>query len=157
MTHLESYEIFANLTALTKEIEAEPLITTPLEYMDAVDSVPPRTDIYFTAALSGPEKTALDAIITAHNPQSGVVLRPKFVVQKFDNGYITEKLSYATDNGDGTYSDLVIRITYAYVPGSNNVLLSTTTEIYDVLGEIVTTSTRTFFSNDEGDQIEKKV
>jgi len=49
---------------LTQEIEDDAGITTALDYINTAGDV---LDIYFTAALSAPEITALDALVAAHD------------------------------------------------------------------------------------------
>ena len=67
-----TYSVSADITAgqahldqLTDAIEAEAAITTALESMGGSGDV---LDIYFAAALSAPEITALDAVVLAHAP-----------------------------------------------------------------------------------------
>jgi hypothetical protein len=67
----ETYAQLANIDVLTDAILADATITTTLEWID-VNEGGPTTDIFFSAALSGAEKTALDAIM-ASTPAPTVV------------------------------------------------------------------------------------
>lgn len=54
-------------TLLTQEIEDDATITTDLDYINTAGDV---LDIYFASTLSGPEVTALDAVVAAHDAES---------------------------------------------------------------------------------------
>lgn len=52
-----------NSTLLTQEIEDDATITTALDYINTDGN---QLDVYFVSVLSGPEITALDALVSAH-------------------------------------------------------------------------------------------
>lgn len=79
-------------------------------------------------------------------------LKPTFKVESFTKGRLTSEKFYATDNGNGTYSDLVKEILYNY---SGISILSKEEKYYDIDGSLQETKLITYFQNKSGDRIIK--
>jgi hypothetical protein len=71
MANKETYNQAVNPHTIQGEVEADPGVTTAIDHIDTVAGGSPVCDIHFTTAISGGEKTALDAVMAAHSVGSG--------------------------------------------------------------------------------------
>jgi hypothetical protein len=111
--------------------------------------------VEFDAPLSAPDEATLTALVEAHLGGSGTFLESKYEVVSYDSGGLVKTISrYATDNGNGTYSDLVEQTTYFY---TDSKLTKTEKRLFDSSGLCVNLETANYYSNDSGDRIRKLV
>ena len=126
---------------LASEITASAEITKVLERMAVHGDM---VTITFDSELSGAESAALDAVISSHDGAPVTVYEKNFEVKT----YVSNKLQtcewFATDNGDGTYSDLASRDTYTW---SGNTLTVVVVENLWSDGTVKDTVTETYFTN----------
>jgi len=80
-------------------------------------------------------------------------LKKQFKVIQINQGKILKESYYSTDNGDGTYSNLIEEIIYNY---ANSKIISKERKIYDVDETLQETKIINYFSNNKN-KIEKEV
>lgn len=103
--------------------------------------------------MNQPEKDAMDTFLEAKT------IKPKnFKVLSFNAVYRKDKETwYATDNGDGTYSDKVEETIFTYDSVSTSQLMYKTITVYHVDGTVYSTEKIEYYKNDQNEIIEKKV
>jgi hypothetical protein len=107
--------------------------------------------------LTGQEDTDLTAAHTAWVPTDHVSFSPRFPVTTSDKGLVIQTDWYATDNGDGTYSDLAMREANTWAGGGNNsVLEATTTTRYAKDGTVLgKPRVETYYTTDDAKRVKK--
>jgi len=153
MAEKETYSRFVNCRILTESIQADTDIQAELLFINSTAGGSPQTDVWFERALTNDEKTALASLINAAPQGTGRVYERKYKVIEKSKGLVIKESFYYTDNGDGTYSDLVDETTYTY---SNRKQLETKTQtIYDTDGVIINRIIIDFYDGDNNSIIEK--
>lgn len=99
--------------------------------------------------MSQPEKDDVDQTVG-----SGQILAAKFEITEKERGKVAKIRYYATDNGDGTYSDLVHETIYTY---QRRHLLSEEYKTYYSNGVLASTTRWEYYTSPSGNVVKKLV
>jgi hypothetical protein len=102
-----------NIQHLEEEIVSAGLPAPDYSISNAGET-PNNLHITFTDALDAGQQTTLSNTVTSHTVPSENFLQWKYEITTKQGVKTTAIKRYATDNGDGTYSDLVEEILFAY-------------------------------------------
>lgn len=122
--------------------------------VDHIDTDGTTCDIYMSDTLLTAEETELTNTCTAHSGGSGVFNEEKYEVTEESQGKISAIKYYFTDNGDGTYADLVRERLFTY---SGNKLTKEEVKLYFSDGVLASHDTWEYYDTGSGGKVKKPV